>query len=86
MSETWDRTHKNNRSNSDKLAEVLDIEGYRWVQNVVQRKCRGGKPAILICEQDYYITEVCPDLITVPIGVEAVWTVLTPKQKFKIAL
>ena len=88
VSETWDRTHKSDRSKKDKdkmIAEVLDIEGYRWVQNIVQRKCRGGKPAILICEQDYYITEVCPDLITVPIGVEAIWAVLTPKQKSKNA-
>ena len=78
VSETWDRSH----SKSGKLiSDVIDIDGYRWVKNICQRKRRGGKPAILINEREYHITELCPDLITVPVGVEAVWALITPKCK-----
>ena len=42
----------------------------------------GGKPVMLINENMFYIKEVCPDLITVPVGVEACWAVLTPKNCF----
>ena len=59
---------------------MIQIEGYRWVQNVIQRKRKGGKPALLINEKDYYIRELCPDIITVPVNVEAVWSLLTPKN------
>ena len=63
-----------------RLEDIINIEGYKWVQNVAQRRKNGGKPALLINEEMFYIKEVCPDLITVPIGVEACWAVLTPKS------
>ena len=62
------------------IADRIQIEGYRWVQNIVQRNKKGGKPALLISEKDYHIKNLCPDIITVPVGVEAVWALLTPKQ------
>ena len=34
---------------------------------------------MIIKEKDYFIKELCPDIITVPSGVEAVWALLTPK-------
>ena len=77
ISETWDRSHVDGGS---QISELLDIEGYKWVKNVVQRKRKGGKPAILISEKDYHIKELCPDVITVPIDVEVVWTLLIPKH------
>ena len=46
-----------------------------------QRNRKGGKPAILACEKDHYIKELCPDIITVPKDVEAVWILLTPKHR-----
>ena len=78
VSETWDRSHTNK---GKLISDVLEIEGYKWVKNVCQRKRRGGKPAILINEKEYHITELCPDTITVPAEVEAVWALITPKCK-----
>ena len=62
------------------ISDLIDIEGYRWVKNVVQRKRKGGKPAILVDEKNFYIKELSPEIITVPINVEAVWILLTPKN------
>ena len=69
VSETWDRSHV---AGGTQLSDMIQIEGYRWVKNVIQRKRKGGKPALLIYEKDYYIRELCPDIITVPVNVEAV--------------
>ena len=77
VSESWDRSH---RAGGSLISDRINIEGYRWVKNIVQRNKKGGKPAMLINEKDYYIKELCPDVITVPVGVEAVWTLLTPKH------
>ena len=77
VSESWDRSHV---AGGSLLSDRIDIEGYRWVKNVVQRNKKGGKPAILISEKDYHIKELCPEIITVPVGVEAVWSLLTPKH------
>ena len=57
------------------------MDGYRWVKNIVQRKRKGGKPAIFLREKDYHIKELCPEVITVPIDVEVVWVLLTPKNR-----
>ena len=63
------------------ISDLIQIEGYRWVKNVVQRNRKGGKPAILASEKDYYIKALSPDIITVPINVEAVWILMTPKHR-----
>ena len=49
------------------------------MKNVKQRKGRGGKPALVISEKHFFIKELCPDIITVPNKIEAVWALLTPK-------
>ena len=41
---------------------------------------KGGKPALVIKEDKFYIKQLCPDVITVPVGVEAVWALVTPKN------
>ena len=61
VSETWERSHT---KSGKLLSELLEIDGYRWAKNIVQRNRRGGKPAILINEQEYHITELCPNIIT----------------------
>ena len=38
---------------------------------------------MLVNEREFDITELCPDTITVPINVEAVWTLLTPKKRLQ---
>ena len=78
VSETWDRSHQ---TNGLKLPDLIDIEGYKWIQNIVQRRRRGGKPAILVSERDFNCVELCPDTVTVPLNVEIVWALLTPKRK-----
>ena len=60
---------------------MLQLEDNRVISNVKQRDFKGGKPAILINEEKYHIKELCPEPITVPIGVEAVWALITHKQK-----
>ena len=55
------------------------MDGYKVVKKVLQRKGKGGKPALFINEQNYYIKELSPDIITVPPKIEAVWALLTPK-------
>ena len=73
MSESWDR-------DSLGLETVIHMDGFRVIKNVLQRKGKGGKPALIIKESNYFIKELCPDVITVPPGVEAVWALLTPKS------
>ena len=51
------------------------------ITNVKQREFKGGKPFTLINEEKYHIKELCPEPITVPIGLEAVWALLTFKKK-----
>ena len=65
----------------------LDLPNYQIISNVKQRDFKGGKPAILLNKNKYIVKRLCPDLITVPVGVEAVWVLVTPKKpssnKFK---
>ena len=78
VSETWDRSHV---AGGKLIADLLEMEGYRWIKNVIQRKRKGGKPAILANENDYFIKDLCPGVITVPTDVEVVWALLTPKHR-----
>ena len=72
ISESWDRQ-------SLGLEKIINIEGHRIIKNVLQRSGKGGKPALVISEKNYFIKELCPDVITVPPKIEAVWALLTPK-------
>ena len=74
MSESWDRENY-------RLDEVIQIEDYKVISNVRQRDCKGGKPAIIVNEKKFVVRPLCPDPITVPIGVEAVWCLLIPRNR-----
>ena len=74
MSESWSRDNK-------PLEELLDLPNYQIISNVKQREFKGGKPAIFVNENKYIVKRLCPDIITVPIGVEAVWALVTPKKQ-----
>ena len=81
ISESWARDNL-------PLDELLQLENYRIISNVKQREFKGGNPAIIINEEKYHIKELCPNPITVPIGVEAVWAIISnkkanPKSKIK---
>ena len=77
MSESWERP-------DEPLNELIQIENYKVITNVLQRTNRGGKPALIINQNKFHIKEICPTLITVPVGVEAVWALLKPKVKFHV--
>ena len=73
ISESWERDDL-------PLVEQLDLENFEIFTNVKQREFKGGKPAILINKEKFHVKPLCPEPITVPIGVEAVWCMITPKQ------
>ena len=54
---------------------------------IKKRDFKGGNPAILVNKEKFSVKRICPEPISVPIGVEAVWTLISPKrntcQKFK---
>ena len=69
------------------LQEVLDLENYEIISMVKRRDFKGGNPAILVNRQKYTVKKICPDPITVPVGVEAIWALVSPinnlSKKFK---
>jgi hypothetical protein len=65
-----------------RLSDVIDIDGYQLVQNIVQRKKKGGKPAILVNRNKFHIKELSPDVVIVPVNIEAVCALLTQKNSF----
>ena len=62
------------------------MENFKVIMNVSQREKRGGKPAIIVNKKKYHIIEVCPNLISVPVEIEAVWVVLRPKDLLRIQI
>ena len=80
MSESWERENLT-------LDQLLKLDNYEIISNVKQRDFKGGKPAILVNTQKFIVKRICPDPITVPVGVEAVWCLVTPRgntsNKFK---
>ena len=76
VSESWERQDL-------PLNKLIQIDNFKVITNVCQRQNRGGKPALIIDESRYYIKSLCPNPITVPLGVEAVWALLKPKMSQK---
>ena len=76
ISESWDRENL-------PIENILQMEGYKIIKNVVQRNKKGGKPILVLKEEKFHIKQLCPDVITVPIGIEAVWALVTPKNVTK---
>ena len=74
MSESWDRKNMG-------LEKVIQMDDYQIIKNVVQRTGKGGKPALIIKKDKYFVKELCPSIITVPPTVEASWALLTPKTQ-----
>ena len=72
MSGSWERENL-------KLDKIIRLENFEIITNVVQRKESGGKPAIIVNSEKYFVKRLCPEHITVPIGIEIVWALLTPK-------
>ena len=73
MSESWEREEES-------LENVIEIEGYKVLSNVHQRKGKGGRPAIIVNTQKYEVENLTNTIINIPWGIEIVWAVLTPKN------
>ena len=74
LSETWERENLS-------LEELLNLEdSFSVISNVKQRDFAGGKPAILVNKAKFNVTKLCPDPVTVPVGVEAVWALVSHKN------
>ena len=52
MSESWDRNHLG-------LEEVINMDGFRIIKNVLQRSGKGGKPALIVSEKNYHVKRSC---------------------------
>ena len=74
ISESWERENFT-------LQELIGLDNYTAITNVHQRDFGGGKPAILVRNDKYHIKPLSPEVITVPIGVEAVWALIMPKHR-----
>ena len=74
ISESWQRDDLS-------LSQLLQLDDYQIFSNVKERDFKGGKPAILVKSEKYNVKPLCPEVITVPVGVEAVWALITPKSR-----
>ena len=62
------------------LAELVKMENFKVISNVHQRKGMGGRPAIIANESKFHVENLTNSTIQIPWGVEAVWSVITPKN------
>ena len=76
VSESWNRE-------DDPLTGLIDIEDFEMFMNVKQREQRGGKPLILVNTKKYSVRKLCPNIVTVPSSVEAVWILVTANNEKK---
>ena len=65
----------------EKVEKVLKIYDIKIIKNVYRRDRRGGKPIILVDESKYFITELSPNVSTLPIILEVTWVLITAKIK-----
>ena len=73
MSESWEREDLT-------LEEVIEIEDFKVISNVHQRKGKGGRPAIIANTKNFDVENLTNTEINIPWGVEIVWAVLTPRN------
>ena len=73
MSESWEREDLT-------LEEVIEIEDFKVISNVHQRKGKGGRPAIIVNTKKFDVENLTNTQISIPWGAEIVWAVLTPKN------
>ena len=71
LSESWERQDMS-------LDNVINIENYKVISNVSQRKATGGRPAIIVNTQKFQVKDLTNTVVQIPWGIEAVWAVLTP--------
>ena len=73
LSESWERENF-------LLNELIEMEDFKVISNFSQRKCVGGRPAIIANIRKFDVEDLTNTVIDVPWGVEAVWSIITPKN------
>ena len=73
MSESFERPDK-------PLDTVIDLENFKIISSVHQRKEKGGRPAIFVNTNKYEVENLTNTSVSIPWGVEIVWAALTPKN------
>ena len=73
MSETWERE-------GTSLKDIVKADDVEVLSNVHQRTGKGGRPALVVKKDKYFINDLTNTEISIPWGVEAVWGLLTPKN------
>ena len=73
ISESWERPEYS-------LKDLLKLRNFEVVSNICQRKGVGGRPAIIVNKEKYFITNLTQSVVDIPWGVEAVWCLLSPKE------
>ena len=76
LSESWEREEL-------PLDELINIDGFKVISNVHQRKGKGGRPAIIANTKQFNIENLTNTCVDIPWGVEVVWAALTPKNVSK---
>ena len=73
MSESFERVNM-------PLNELITLDNYSVLSNPCQRIGMGGRPALVINNLKYEITNLTNTLISIPWGVEAVWATIRAKN------
>ena len=73
MSESWEREEL-------PLDQVIEMDDYKVISNVHQRKEKGGRPAIIANTKQFVVENLTNTIVDIPWGVEVVWASLTPKN------
>ena len=73
ISKSHDRENK-------KLEEHFDLEDYRVISNLYQRKEKGGRPALIVNDKKYNVEDLTNSHVQIPWRVEVTWALLTPKN------
>ena len=64
VSETWERGNKN-------LPDLITLTNHTVISNIFQRKCVGGRPALVINNEKFTITTPVESAVSLPWGLEA---------------
>ena len=73
LSETWERQNKT-------LSKIINLEDYAVISNVNQRDVVGGRPALVVNNKKFNVSNITNTLVPVMWGVEAVWAIVSPKK------
>ena len=78
ISESHERWYPTKKGEHQTLNELISLEDHIVISNPNQRKGKGGRPALVINKSKYTVKNLTQTDITIPWGVEIVWTEITP--------